>query len=72
MTTVMDYVVVKMNNALFLSSVGSDLTLTAVIGHVRAKNAQPTQELDPFSVGQTAVSADVGRWREIGDICRVI
>ena len=39
---------------------------------VRAKNAQPTQELPAFSVGQTAVSADVGMWREIGDICRVI
>ena len=39
---------------------------------VRAKNAQPTQELHPFSVGETAVSADFGRWREIGDICRVV
>ena len=39
---------------------------------VRAKNAQPTQELQHFSVSQTTVSADVGRWREIGDICCVI
>ena len=39
---------------------------------VRAKNAQPTQELPAFSVGQTAVSADFGMWREIGDICRVV
>ena len=35
---------------------------------VRANNAQPTQELPRISVGQTTVSADVGRWREIGDI----
>ena len=32
----------------------------------------PTQELGPFSVGQTAFLADVGGWQEIGDICRVI
>ena len=45
---------------------------TSYVVDMRAKNVQPTQELAPFSVGQTAVSADVGGWREIGDICRVI